>query len=466
VRVIYEKLFRNVLFPFHDRVIRRRNIVSHLKELSPAPYLPRESIERMRSEKLAALVEYCRSKVPFYADLFRERNLGGGRVDDVAILREHGILTSKEIVQAAGDRVLSSEFDKSELFSSGTSGSTGIPVVFSMTIDNWSRRQARKIRSEDWIGKPLGTRTTRIWGHQTGAGWLAKTKFSLYWKFQNNQFFSAYDIGEDELARMVSRIGEFGSRFLESYVTPVYLMAQVIEKRGLSAPELDGILIGAERLHPYQKEKIETAFACPVFNRYGATEFSNVAGECSMRGGLHINEDDIWVEVVDAAGNPVTGEPGDLVITDLTNLAMPLIRYRIGDRGIMSETSCACGMNFATLEDIVGRESDVLRSKDGRAIHDQYFLWKIARAPGLLKFQVVQKTLSQIVVKMVQDTTISREVTEDFVRNALTELEQYGFEFELEFVDGIPLTRAGKLLSFISELDANQQARGEGAHTT
>lgn len=451
--MIYERLFRNVLFPFHDSVIKRRNIGSHLKELSPAPFLPRESIEQMRSEKLAALVDYCRSKVPFYAELFRERGLGEGRVDDVSVLREHGILTSKEVVQAAGNRIFSKDFDKAELLSSGTSGSTGTPVVFYMTVDNWSRRQARKIRSEDWLGKPLGTRTTRIWAHKSGAGWLFKTKYWLYWRFQNNQFLSAYDIGDDSLARAVSRIKRFGSKFIESYVTPVYLMAQVIEKRGLVAPKLDGILIGAERLHPFQKEKIEEVFGCPVYNRYGATEFSNVASECSLRSGLHINEDDVWVEVVDAAGKPVTGEPGDLVITDLTSLAMPLIRYRIGDRAIMSEKPCPCGRTFATLEDIVGRESDVLRSKDGRAIHDQYFLWRIARAPGLLKFQVVQKTVSRVLVKMVQDSRISRNVTEDFVRDALTELEEYGFEVELEFVDRIPLTNAGKLLSFISELD-------------
>jgi phenylacetate-CoA ligase len=453
--MVYEKLYRNVLFPFHDKVIRRRDLLNHYREISPTPFLARADIERMRSEKLAALVEYCRFNVPFYGDLFEEKGLGAGRVDDIAVLREHDVLTSKETVRAAGDRILSGAFDKSSLIDIGTSGSTGVPVVFRMTVDNWSRRQARKLRSEDWVGRPPGTRTSVIWGHKPGASWLKKTKDWCYWRFQNCQFLSAYDIGDDSLARTVSRIKRFGSRFIESYVTPVYLMAQVIEKRGLSAPELDGILIGAERLYPFQKEKVEAAFGCPVYNRYGATEFSNIASECTRHGGLHINEDDLWVEVVDPDGKPVTGEPGDLVITDLTNLAMPLIRYRIGDRAVMSEKPCGCGRSFAMLEDIVGRESDVLRTRQGQAIHDQYFLWKVSRAPGLLKFQVVQKSLSHVLVRVEQDDRVPRNDTDEFIRDALAELGDFGFEIELEFVDAIPLTAAGKLRSFISELDTS-----------
>lgn len=460
--MIYERLYRNVLLPFHDKVIRRRDLLNYYKEISATPFLPRDDIERMRSEKLASLVEYCRSQVPFYADLFEEKGLGAGRVDDVAVLREHGILTTKEIVRTAGDRIFSTALDKDKLIHIGTSGSTGIPVVFYMTVDNWSRRQARKLRSEDWIGKPPGTRTTVIWGHKPGASWLMKAKEWCYWRYQNCQFLSAYDIGDDSLARAAARIKRFGSKFIESYVTPVYLMAQVIQKRGLSAPELDGILIGAEQLYPFKKETIESAFGCPVYNRYGATEFSNVASECNRRGGLHINEDDMWVEVVDTDGRPVIGEPGDLVITDLTNLAMPLIRYRIGDRAIMSDKPCGCGKSFAVLEDIVGRESDVLRTRDGRAIHDQYFLWKVSRAPGLLKFQVVQKTLSQILVRVEQDNSVPQNDTGEFIRDALADLAEFGFEIELEFVDEIPLTAAGKLRSFISELDTAGTDTKEG----
>ena len=448
----YAPVYRNLVFPVYEGILRHRGIYRYYRDLSESTAIPREKLREMQRKKLNELLVYCDANVPFYRELFSLRGVDPHKVFDIETLRERGIFTSKAITRSAGESILSREFARDKLHNSATSGSTGTPVLFHMTHDNWCLRMALKYRSEDWIGKPLGTPATLIWGHKPGQTRSMRLKSSLYWRFQNYQFISAFDIGEDRLLDGIAAIKGFGSRFIESYVTVVYLMARLIEKYRIEPPKLDGIIAGAEKLFDFQKEQIERSFRCPVFNRYGATEFSNVASECEKREGLHINMDTLWVEVVDDDERPVTGTAGNIVITDLGNRAMPLIRYKIGDKGVLTDRICSCGRTFPMLKEIVGRVSETLKTEDGHEIHDMYFLWKLSRAPGLVKFRVVQDSLTHIRVEIEHDGVIDRELTSRWIRDALKDLEQYHVANTLEYVDTIPLTGAGKMRFFVSEL--------------
>jgi len=457
----YAPVYRNLVFPVYEGVLRRRGIYRYYRSFSESPAIPRGELREMQRRRLNELLVYCNANVPFYRELFALRGIDPCGVFDIETLRERGLFTSKGIVRSAGESILSREFASGELHNSATSGSTGTPVLFYMTYDNWCLRMATKYRSEDWIGKPLGTPATIVWGHKPGQTRSAKIKNSLYWRFQNYQFISAFDIGEDRLLDGIAAIKRFGSRFIESYVTVVYLMARLIEKYRVEPPKLDGIIAGAEKLFDFQKEQIERSFRCPVFNRYGSTEFSNVASECEKREGLHINVDNLWVEVVDDDDRPVTGAVGNIVITDLANRAMPLIRYKIGDKGVLTDETCSCGRTFPMLKEIVGRVSETLKTEEGHEIHDMYFLWKLSRAPGLVRFRVVQDCLTHIRVEIEHDGSVDREVTSRWIRDALKDLERYRVSNTLEYVDTIPLTGAGKMRFFVSELAGETRRLGQ-----
>ncbi len=459
----YAPAYRSLVFPLYEGTLRRRGIYSYYRSLSAAPRVPRDELRSAQRRRLNELLVYCDARVPFYRELFALRGIDPRAVDDVDQLRERGFFTSKAIVRSAGESILSTEFAKETLHNSATSGSTGAPVLFYMTYDNWCLRMAVKYRSEDFIGKPLGTPTTMIWGHKPGQTRSARFKSSLYWAFQNYQFISAFDIGEEALVDALASIRRFGARFVESYVTVVYLMARLVAKYRLEPPRLDGIIAGAERLYDFQKEEIERSFRCPVFNRYGCTEFSNVAVECETREGLHINVDNLWVEVVDDDDRPVTNALGDIVITDLANRAMPLIRYKIGDKAVMTDDLCSCGRTFPMLRNIVGRVSDTLRMADGTEIHDMYFLWKLSRAPGLVRFRVVQDTPAHIRVEIEHDGAVDRATTSRWIDDALADLAGRGVAHDIEYVGSIPLTGAGKMRFFVSELAGRDG--GEARHT-
>jgi phenylacetate-CoA ligase len=411
-----------------------------------------DELHALQQRRLSELLAYSAMHVPFYRRLFRERGLDVADVRDIRTLRDHGIVTSKDAVLAARDDFLSDECRKENLNQRRTSGTTGTPLVVYVTFDNVCHRTATKFRSEDWIGKRIGTPVAYIWGHPTDSSRLKKAKDWAYWRFQNHLFLSAFDVGEERLVKAIRAIDRYGARFIESYVNAAHLMAKVIMKRGLRPPKLDGIVIGGERLLEHQKEEMEAAFQCPVFNRYGCSEFMNIAAECSKQEGMHINIDNLWVEVVDENDRPVTGEEGDIVVTDFNNLTMPLIRYKIGDRGILTDRTCSCGRSFPMFEDVIGRVSDTLKTADGKEIHGMYIHWKFRSIAGIYKYQVVQKSLDRIVVKVVPDGTEDRESVGQRIEEALGELGSSGVTVETEFVDEIPLTGAGKTRFFISEL--------------
>jgi len=450
---LYGPMYRNLVFPLYDSVLRRRKTYSYYRQILSVPYLSPGEIDRMRRDRLRALLEYCGRKVPYYRRLFSERGIDPSRVDDVRMLRESGMSITKEEIRSHSDEFISEDFNIGDLVCNFSGGTTGVPLPLYKTMDYWCMRMAIKLRSEDWIGKRPGTPSAIIWGHKANLGKVARARRQLYWNFQNYRFLSAMDIGEESLLTYVGEIKRYGARYIESYVNPVYLMAKTIEKYGVDPPWLDGIVTGAERLHDFQKEKMEDVFRCPVFDRYGCSEFTNISCECGKHRGQHINADNLWVEVVDKNDRPVIGEEGEVVITDLMNYAMPFIRYRLDDTAVMTDRKCGCGRNFPMLERIVGKETRTFTAPDGFELHGKYFQWILYNVPGIFRFQFVEKSADHILMRIIEDGKTPREETERRVREAFSELAAHGVRITVEFTDSIPLTGAGKMSFFISERD-------------
>lgn len=106
------------------------------------------------------------------------------------------------------------------------------------------------------------------------------------------------------------------------------------------------VLLSADAAHPALKRRVGELMNCEVFDHFGMTEMGfGVAVECSAHQGCHIRENHILVEVVDPeTGTPLPdGQTGELVFTTLDRRAMPVLRYRTGDMGLLSPGSCPCG---------------------------------------------------------------------------------------------------------------------------
>jgi phenylacetate-CoA ligase len=114
---------------------------------------------------------------------------------------------------------------------------------------------------------------------------------------------------------------------------------------------------------PETRKRIEQSFGAKTFDHVGMTEMGAYGFECEKQSGLHINEDEFIAEMIDpATGAEVEdGQKGELVLTNLGRIGMPLIRYRTGDLSVISRDPCECGRRGARLMGgVLGRADDMI----------------------------------------------------------------------------------------------------------
>jgi phenylacetate-CoA ligase len=148
----------------------------------------------------------------------------------------------------------------------------------------------------------------------------------------------------------------------------------VMASMNLTAAELSlkCALLVASPLNAEARREIEAGFQVKCATAYGITEVMGpgLAYSCGAGGGLHFSEDHFYPEIIDPeSGAPLPpGTPGELVITTLSTVAFPLIRFRSGDRTSLIQETCACGRTLARLGEITGR-TDAIFSVGGIKVH-------------------------------------------------------------------------------------------------
>jgi phenylacetate-CoA ligase len=195
------------------------------------------------------------------------------------------------------------------------------------------------------------------------------------------------------------------------------------------------------------------AFGPAIFETYGSRETMLIAAECEAHDGMHIQEENLVVEVVRDRRAVPPGEPGDVVVTDLHNFGMPMIRYVNGDVAILAASVvCACGRGLARVARVDGRRADTLIDRDGNDVPGIVFhvLFSDARKEIVRQFQAVQGEGGAVVLKVVR----GREFSEDAFAAITRRFSGYlrGLPFSIEFHETIaPHVRSGKLKTIIVE---------------
>jgi len=186
----------------------------------------------------------------------------------------------------------------------------------------------------------------------------------------------------------------------------------------------------AEVLAPDIRELIRATWNANVLNCYGTTEAALLGAECDSSGGMHVAEDMVILEVVDDHNRPVSdGVPGaKVLVTNLFNRVLPLIRYELSDITTLETSGCRCGRPYARVTAIDGRREDymVLRALGGGRIrvHAGRLRGPLAGVPGLRQYQLVpmEECLTlRLSIRSDANAAITRASATDVVQAALTE---------------------------------------------
>jgi phenylacetate-coenzyme A ligase PaaK-like adenylate-forming protein len=220
---------------------------------------------------------------------------------------------------------------------------------------------------------------------------------------------------------------------------------------GLADIGLRGLVATAETLFPIQRQAVEQAFGCKVYNRYGCRELNTIAHECAY-GRLHINEDWVYVEITDNQGIPVpAGQVGQVVLTGYYTFGMPFVRYTIEDAAAFAEqeTPCPCGCRFRSLSRLEGKLQDLISLPAGGFVSGEFFAGVLRKHP-VRHFQVRKPAIDRLEVLLVPADGYNQK-DEDEMRRVILEYCP-GTTTTFQEVEEIPVTVSGKRRLTVSQV--------------
>lgn len=449
LRRVYEPLFRNVLYPLYESGLMRRRTLRYLAEYERNQWLPAEQVRALQWEKLQTLIAHCWERVPFY-----RAHWGRAGMSDPAEIRSLEdyarlpVLTKRDLREDF--ERLKADGHRDRLLYKTTGGSTGEPVTIGYTRESYERRTAVMLRGYRWAGAPLGRHVLFLWGHDPDSQSL---KERLHHAAFNRRILNAYVMGERNMANYADAIDADRPGTLVGYVSPLVRLAKWLEAQGRRVHAPDTLICAAEPLYPHHRALLERVFRCRVHNTYGCREVMLIASECGACEGLHVNADHLHVELGDpvfATGHAV---PREVLITDLHNYGMPLMRYANGDIATETHGDCACGRGLPLLASVDGRRMDALRTPEGRFV-GEFLEFLVFATPGVVRFQAAQHRLDTIEVTLVRGegfSDASLETLRERFRHTCGESTRLTFHF----ADDIPLTPTGKLRVAISTLSCS-----------
>jgi len=390
--------------------------------------MKKDELRSFQDERLQKLLRYAVAHIPFY----KERVLCREKPDllDFPILTKKGIRTQFLNLMSVnlrkeyqGQAPLKSCYSWIE---AKTGGSTGVPITVIHCKDFRDFDRAARLYAQFLSGFVFGTPYFRLWGSMKD---INQMKDSFYHRLMGwlagERIMNAFRMEKHHMNEYLDQINNSRINHMMGYVDALYQLALHAQCQSKAVRTLKSVMACAGTVTEDARHIVEDVFSARVHNKYGSRDCGDMACECDQ-GGMHIFSNRYFIEVVDEAGNQVTPKlNGKILVTVLGNYDFPIIRYDIGDVGSLSELSCPCGRSFPLLNTLEGRSIEFLNSIEGGYVSPSYIIHLIGviHNPGFIeKFQLIQETESQFVLKLKLESNVTAEQTKGMKKNILIDL--------------------------------------------
>ena len=408
-------------------------------------------------ERIAKILYRAVRHVPYYRDQWAARRRLGDHASPEYL--ENWPILEKEPVRANPAAFLDEDSNRQRMFPEYTSGTSGTSLQLW-----WSRETSQRwyalfeARARHWHGVSRADRWAILGGQLVSAASNRRPPFWVWNSGLNQLYMSSYHLAPDLIPSYLDALQRYRITYLLGYTSSLFALADEAIRRGRRDLGMKVVITNAEPVFDYQRKVISAAFQCPVRETYGMAELVAAASECQA-GRLHTWPETGLVEIVDADSQPaVAGETGELVCTGLLNADMPLIRFRIGDRGALGPPSaCACGRTLPSLACIEGRTDDVLYTTDGRPVGRLDPAFK-ERLP-IREAQIIQEKLNLVRVRFVPAPDFTSSALDSLISRLRARLGPV--EIIAEKLDEIPRTSRGKFRAVICQLSREELDRAK-----
>lgn len=452
---MYRLVAKHMLAPALE-LARGTRALKCLKELEESQWWPKDRILEVQNQRLSRLLQHAYQNVPYYHRIFDERGIKPADIKYSQDLIKLPVLNKRLIRDNFAD-IMAHNFPKRQVIVSCTAGSTGEPLMFYRTKDerfNWAF--AAVMRATRWAGYEIGDKSVGFaFRQQIGKpSTAAKAAEKLRFFFERTAYYDVTEFAA-KLPQIAQKIATYRPAFIRGYPSAIYLLARFIEKGGGYKIKPKAIITGAESVYEHQRELFSKVFQCDTYSIYSTQEQHCIAAECSAHTGYHISAENVIVEIVDEENNPVpAGDYGGILITNLHNFVMPFIRYDIGDIGALTQATCPCGRGLPLLSNLSGRVTDFIVTQNGTTIPGIALPVSELVRLNIEQVQIVQESYSEIVIKLVvqDEPTRGRNEIAQEVMQIYRPVLGDDMTISLEFVDHIPVTKAGKTHFVISKV--------------
>ena len=406
-------------------------------------------LERQRRE-FSEMVRFAANHTDFYATRFARAGVAPGTrpvPEDLPVLEKQDVIDHL-------DGLLRRGIDRRQVKLGHTGGSTGRPLAFYYDDAKHELMLAGMMRGFMMSGWRPGQRILYLWGASRDVrpgGVFAGSPDGF---FSAEKSVSAGEFSEARLNEWVGLIRHWRPVLLYGYASVLTELARFVDDAGITLPNgLLGVYSTAEVLGDWQRQLMEQAFGCKVFNQYGCREVPNIAWEC-RHGNMHVFSDMVYLESVSIGGED------RLLVTSLTNRLMPFIRYDIGDTGRLLDAECDCGLPFPLMEMGVCRDNDLIRTRSGRLFHPSYFNRLLYGLQQIRQYQWVQTQPDRIELNLVAAERLSAQALAAIVAAIRHEVDAQ-MQFDVNYVHEIPRTVSGKH-RFVIGLDGDRSRPAPG----
>jgi phenylacetate-CoA ligase len=406
-----------------------------------------------QGERLAEALHRAATQVPYYREQWGSRRRRGDRSSWEAL--ENWPILEKEPLRACPEAFVADGCDPRRMIREHTSGTTGTPLRLWFCREAvWEFYALFEARWRRWYEVSYRDRWAILGGQLVTPAHQRRPPFWVWNAGLNQLYLSVYHLTPHQIPHTLEALRRYRVRYLWGYPSALWALAQEARRLNWRGPELEVVITNAEPLFDFQREAIAAAFRCPVRETYGMSEVVAGASECAS-GRLHLWPEVGCVEVFAGEEPAPRGSTGDLVCTGLLNADMPLIRYRVGDRGRLpaSASACGCGRALPLLEAVEGRSDDELFTADGRRIGRLDPVFK-ADLP-VREAQIIQESLDRVRVRVVPAPEFTPKAGKAIARHLRARMGDVAIV--LEPVAAIPRGANGKVRAVICRIPPEER---------
>jgi phenylacetate-CoA ligase len=463
-KIRQKNLFRQILFDlyFSTSKLHKWIISSDAKDLyywlKATEYLSAEELRALQQKRLKRLILHSYHHVPYYRRIFTQSGINPQHVNSID---ELPFLTKDDVRQNIHFSMFSDTHNKKLMHRIQTSGSTGQPFVCYADKFQLEMRFASTIRALEMTGWRFGDKQLRLWHQTLGMSRKQAIQERLDAMFMRRKFVPAFEMTPESIKSLFKLIERFKPVLIDGYAESFNFVASASDITLNHKPL--ALMSSAQQLTPSTRTNIESKFDSKVFDKYGSREFSGIAYQCSETLDHHVQDESYIVEIL-VDGRPANpGEVGEIVITDLNNFSVPLIRYRIGDLAMaVAQDSCPCGRAHMKIGEITGRTQALVACKNDVWLPGTFFAHFFKDYDYAIKhYQIYQEEFGKFDVRIIPTARYNEQIAATIVAQ-LHEYTSPNTEINIRIVDEIPMERTGKRTPVISKVSQDFQKINPG----